>query len=103
MRCTGWRVEHLPVDLRNLCTYVRLGSNENLPASVAMLLEAAQGQGLMRLVDNCHSNSKLDRAALTQLDNNNTGAEAVLDAGRAIASVLPGAALIAACMHVYTS
>ena len=64
MRCTGWQITDPPAKLRRCSTFVRPSAPDSLPALTADLLEAAQDQGLMRLVGNSHRYYELAWAAL---------------------------------------
>ena len=67
---------------------------------MARLLQAAQDEGLLQHVHVRPSCWELAGPALQQLGDH---AQAVHDAGDAIAAMLPSAKLICARMHIYAS
>ena len=83
MRCTDFRTKKLSPDLQQKMLLIRLGDPDSLRRYTASLLEAAQGQGSLRLVQKCHRYYELAWAALP-----GDHAQAVLDVGNAVAAVI---------------
>ena len=101
MRCAGWTPADLPADLRKLFIFVRLSGAESLPANAAALLQAAQHQDLMELVDNRHQYFQLSRLNMTYVEKTNAGIQALQCIGRTVAAALPGGKYNGARAHVY--
>ena len=83
MRCTEFTLNKLPSDLQQNMLLIRTDDPNSLRRETVSLLEAAQGQGSLRLVQNCHRYYELAWAALP-----GDHAQAVLDVGNAVAAVI---------------
>ena len=99
MCCTDFRLDRLPLDVQRNMLLVRVTDDpDRLRQDTASLLEAAQGQGSLRLVHNCHRYYELAWAGLQEAVDH---AQVVHDAGDAAAAVLPGTQCTNARVHVH--
>ena len=103
MRCRDLRFNRLPLDLQQNVLLIRVADDpETMRHDTANLLEAAQGQGSLQLVRNCHRYYELTWAAIQEVGG--SGAQAVSAVGDAIATTVPGARFMPAGsrIHVYS-
>ena len=103
MRCTGCKVADLPEDLSRHFQYVRLPASDSLLACMATLVQAAQGQGLMRRIEYRHTFWELSKVHLNQMDRSNPGVVAVEEAGSATAAAVRDGCFHGARMYTYAS
>lgn len=97
MRCTDFRLDRLPINVQQNMLLVRVTDDpDRLRQDTASLLEAAQGQGSLRLVHNCHRYYELTWTSLQEAGDH-------AHAGDAVAAVLPGAECTGVRLHVYPS